>query len=283
MRQLYGSHGHVFSVRCQDLALSDRVATTMVTLAVQSGQSGQSGTRTDQVSEYVVASTGTDTWSLSHEGEEVGTRTSSSGLLLLLQWHVNQSVIARASGQSTTFHAAAAQSPHGTGVLLAAPMESGKTTTCTGLLRAGWGYLTDEAAACHPDGIVHAYPKPLTIDQGAWALFPELAPAATDESAVSWLVPAIELGAPVVPRTRLGLLLFPRYERDAATMAERLRPSTAALELAQSTFRFEQHGARDLACVSSLARSLPAYRVTIGDLEAAVRLITDLAERPAAA
>ena len=63
------------------------------------------------------------------------------------------------------------------------------------------------------------------------------------------------------------------------TRLQALCPSAAAFALAHSTFFFDQHGGRDLACVSDLARRLPAYRLEISDLATAISLIDDLDRR----
>jgi hypothetical protein len=152
-------------------------------------------------------------------------------------------------------------------------MESGKTTTVTGLLRSGWDFLTDEAAAVDPDGTAWAYAKPLTIDRGSWPLFQDLRPSGVAEDAESWLVPATSAGAQVADSTRLQMIVFPRYAHGETTELSRLTPSETALELAHSTFQFDRHGERDLRCVSALARNVPAYRLAIGVLQDAVDVI----------
>ena len=66
----------------------------------------------------------------------------------------------------------------GSGVMLPAEPESGKTTLTAGLVRHGFDYLTDEGVAFRPGtNIVEPYPKPLSIDVGSWPLFPEFEPS----------------------------------------------------------------------------------------------------------
>lgn len=270
MVSVYTAHGYRFTIEADEPGL-------LAAADVLTDLAGEPADVDAHVSTYRLERRSNDVLAVVHDGRVIGTRLSPAALLLLLQWHVNQQAIARAVTRTTTFHAAAVESPGGTGVLLAAPMESGKTTTCSGLLRSGWGYLTDEAAACEPDGTVHAYPKPLTLDEGSWPLFPDVAPDDSVAGRASWLVPARRLGGHPLRRSRIGLLVFPGYAAGAATRAEPMRASEAALELAHSTFQFDEHGARDLACVSALARSVPAYRLPIGNLDAAVHTITELA------
>lgn len=218
-------------------------------------------------------------WELRWCDEVIGQRATVDAIVLLMQWHVNQCVIAESTRARTTFHAAAARSRRGNGALLAAPMESGKTTTVTGLLLAGWEYLSDEAVGVDPGGVMWAYPKPLTIDRGSWPLFPALRPQGAYVSSPSWLVPATTIGSAVAPSAPLRLVIFPAYRAGFATALEMLPASEAALLLSHSTFSFDENGARDLRCVARLARSVPAYRLAIGDLASAVRLIEELDER----
>lgn len=262
----YGAHDHAFTLSISDPALKVRAERALATLSIDH----------TATSTYRMSREAANAWSVFFEQDLVGTRPTPDGALLLLHWHINQRVIDRVTQRWTTFHAAAACSPSGSGVLLAAPMESGKTTMVTGLLRRGWGYLTDEAAACDPDGTVHAYAKPLTIDRGAWPLFPELRPPNVGVGADSWLVPATATGAEIVPQAPLRLIIFPRYTPGQGTQHSLLSPSQAAWTLAQSTFAFGQHGARDVRQVAALARRVPAIELNVGNLEQGVHLIEDI-------
>lgn len=271
--RVFGAHGYAFCIDADD-ALTALADQALLTLRLNGAMPH---------STYRVTRERAGRPVLWHGAERIGLRVNDDNLLLLLQWHINQRVIAHATSRRTTFHAAAARSPRGAGVLLAAPMEAGKSTTVTGLLRAGWDFLTDEAAATDPDGTIWAYPKPLTIDFGSWQLFPELAPAYTPGAVLSWLVPAPRTGAEVAESAPLRLIVFPQYEAGASTDATPVRPSEAALELSRATFAFDDHGARDLPVIAGLVRSTPAYRVRIGDLGGAVEVIRHLEEIAVAA
>lgn len=264
----YAGHGHVFRIEAPE-PLATRIDDVLQTLRI----SGREPTGTYEVTDI------DGYWWLAWRDEPIGSRESEDALLLLLHWHINQRTIESSVKSFTTLHAAVASSPLGVGVILAAPMESGKTTTCTGLLRRGWSYLTDEAAAVTPDGVVRAYPKPLTIDSGSWPLFPDLRPTDVGSDSKSWLVPVSRIpGSGVVQQTRARLVLFPAYVAGSATTAQPLPPSKAALALAHSAFNFDQNGGRDLRCISALARLAPAYRLEIGDLTEAVGVVESLAK-----
>ena len=266
MSSVFGAHGHTFTVRVSVPDLAPRVERALATLRIDDPAR----------SVYSVRPAGHGKRSLFYDDALVGSPSSDDRLLLLLHWHINQRVVDGAVSRHTTLHAAAARSPRGGAVLLPAPMESGKTTTVTGLLRAGWDYLTDEAAAVGEDGTVLAYAKPLTIDRGSWLMFPDLRPDGVAADASSWLVPATATGAGIADSGKLALIAFPAYRPDEPTSARRLAAGSAAHLLAGSTFHFERNGPRDLACLSQLARTVPAYQLTIGHLATAVELINKL-------
>ena len=157
MSSVFGAHGHTFTVRVSVPGLAQRVEQALGTLRVDD----------EPRSVYAVRPAEHGKRSLFYDEDLVGSPSSDDRLLLLLHWHINQRVVDAAVSRHTTLHAAAARSPRGGTVLLPAPMESGKTTTVTGLLRAGWDFLTDEAAAVREDGTVLPYAKPLTIDRGS--------------------------------------------------------------------------------------------------------------------
>ena len=65
-------------------------------------------------------------------------------------WHVNSHAM-QAATDRLVIHSGAAVSPRGGAVLLPGPSGSGKTGLVAGLVRAGFGYLSDEAAGIDPE------------------------------------------------------------------------------------------------------------------------------------
>ncbi len=169
----------------------------------------------------------------------------------------------------------------GVGVALPGQMEAGKTTLTAGLVRAGLGYLTDEALALDRETLrVNPYPKPLSIDPGAWALFPELAPpSASDEGyePVQWQVPATAIRADALAGPcPVAVVVFPRFEAGADTVLEPVGRAEALVELARNTFRFRERGAPELDLLADLARGVECHRLTMGELDGAVDLVAGL-------
>lgn len=210
-------------------------------------------------------------WCLVAGGVPV-TRTRSAGRAVSsLLWHVNRQAVARTDDRVLLHAAVVARD--GTGVVLPAAMEAGKTTLTAALVRAGYGYLSDELAAIDPDtGLVEAYPKPLSIDAGSWsvlaALRPDLPPPLVASTAAQWHVPASDVpGGRVVATVRPRLLVWPRYERGAQTRLEPLPPAMMASHLVGQAFHLGRRVARDFHVLTRLADRCPGYRLTVGSLE----------------
>ena len=174
------------------------------------------------------------------------------------------------------------------GLILPAGTESGKTTLVAGLVRAGFGYLTDEAVALDRDTLmIRPYPKPLSLDRGSWPLFPELEPhvdlATDDYKRAQWQVPAeaIRPGALGSP-CRVRVIAFPRYEPGAETVLEQLGRAEGLVELAANTFGSVGRSRATFDLLADVVRTASCYRLTFGALEPAVALVSSLAEREAA-
>jgi hypothetical protein len=174
----------------------------------------------------------------------------------------------------------------GRACVMPADPESGKTTLTTGLVRAGYSYLTDEAVSFDWEtGEIEPFPKPLSIDPGAQFLFPELAPpeppSAEPDAGTGgqWHVPPSSIRADAVGgRCRAAYVVFPKYEENAATRIEPITRAEALVELAKNTFRFRDHPRRALDTLSGVIREVECYRLTVGDLEDACHLIEALME-----
>jgi hypothetical protein len=174
----------------------------------------------------------------------------------------------------------------GLGLVFPGRMEAGKTTLVAGLVRAGMGYLTDEAVVIDPEALlIRPYPKPLSLDPGSWALFPELepnAPLASDGyKRDHWQVPS----AAIRPGARgrscpVRLVVFPRYARGATTELQPLRRAEALVQLAKHTFHFKEQSRVALDLLADVIRPAACYHLTIGDLDEAVALLWNLAGSP---
>jgi hypothetical protein len=216
-------------------------------------------------------------YTLFYGGEELSRGRAARDFAQILTWHVNQSVIAASVDRYVLLHASAATRA-GITVILPADMESGKTTTVAGLLRAGFEYVTDEAVAIDPaTGMVTPFPKTLSLDPGSWPLFPECRPGSA-ERLEQWHVTPQQLGAQAAssgvapPR----VVVFPRYVPGSETLLLPLSKGDAVHELARMTFAFAKHPVRNLSTLKQISVNASVARLVIGSLDGAVDAIENL-------
>jgi hypothetical protein len=208
--------------------------------------------------------------------------TSVGGLLSKFLWQVNSTAI-----QKTTdvllVHSAAA-SWKGQAVLLPASMESGKTTSVAGLVQAGFGYLTDEAAVLDPaTSWVHPYPRPLSMDPGSVEALDGLARKLPPEfgwgTTVQYQIRPSYLRGRAIGRTcPVRFVVAPKYDPTRGTGLDPISRATALTELAQNSFNLHCFGPRGIAILGRAVEQADCYRLRIADLDQAVRLVTQLME-----
>ena len=80
----------------------------------------------------------------------------------------------------------------------------------------------------------------------------------------------------VVPRASAGYVVFPRYAADAPTALVPIGRAEGLVELARNTFRFNEQPRRSLDALARVIRSVDCYRLTVGDLDTACRLVDAL-------
>lgn len=217
---------------------------------------------------YEVQRQADDLLQLTFQNSPFGTRLTPSGVASHLSWHINNQAINKTLPRATLLHSAAV-ARDGWAIALPAVMESGKSTTTTGLVQRGWSYLTDEAVELDPESLlVKPFAKSIALDPGSWPLFPALERPAPGGGAEQWHVPPgrIRIDA-VAPITPLIAIISPRYEAGAPAQVERLEGGEAVMHLSPTIFSFSTYPERSLRFLAGLARRVPAYRVTLGDLD----------------
>jgi hypothetical protein len=204
-------------------------------------------------------------------------------LLTMLQWAINRQVIGSVCSNRLILHAGGVERDDAA-VVLPAAMESGKTTLTAGLLDHGCGYLSDEAVGVGAELTVEGYPKPLSIDPGSWDVLrhlePSLSPHVAEWISQQWQVPA-QGTARIVHRSKLAMLVLPRYERGASTVLERLSPATVVREMIACVFSpqsatISTRRVRELAVI---AGAVPGYRLVSGDLDDACAAVLGVLSR----
>jgi hypothetical protein len=139
-----------------------------------------------------------------------------------------------------TFVHAGAVGHEGRALIFPGHSFAGKTTLVAALVRAGAVYYSDEFAVLDADGLVHPYPKPLSL---------------RDEPAAGQAETNVEElgGVAGVEPLPLGLAVFTYYRPGAEFRPDSISPGAAALELVSHTVSVR---ARPDAAMRALTRAL---------------------------
>jgi hypothetical protein len=170
----------------------------------------------------------------------------------------------------------------GRAVMLPAPPDHGKTTTTIGLVRAGFDFLSDECAAIGlADGLVHPFVRPLLPAPDSMALFPglraALPPWVERFRNLNFLVPAPALRPGCVGSTSaVAFVVSTRFEEGSQTELLPVSRAEMLSLMLEQTFNLEVVGGRGVERLAGLLSGAACYRMTVGYLDAAVRLIEDL-------
>ncbi len=200
--------------------------------------------------------------------------------LEVLLWDVAGRTV-RNRGDRVILHSAVMRAPGGAVLLLPGPSGSGKSTTAYGLSKAGWDYLSDEFAVLDPATFaVTPFRRPIGLKTGTRRLLPQV-------DAESILVPSgssstahvvADPGEP--PRgsvDRPTFVVFPTYEHGAATEITALPASHTCLRLLENVFGLRETPGVMLPAMRRLALGVAGFQMTIGDLDAAVAQLSELA------
>jgi hypothetical protein len=140
---------------------------------------------------------------------------------------------------------------------------SGKTTLVAALVRAGASYYSDEYAVLDASGLLHPYPKPLSIrlegDQGRQ----------TDHD-VSRLG-----GVAGVDPIPIGLVVSTHYHPGAEWRPTELSPSETVLELVPHTFPIGDRLAASLEVLGRAVGSVITLKGERGDADETAALILE--------
>jgi hypothetical protein len=269
----YEAIGQRFSIRCTDADLGQFLGHAYGALEVSNG-----GRAVDR--HFSLVTRPPYGWgALYEEARLVQSSELGHGALVWLTGAVNRLITSQQS-KRLIFHAAAA-SRAGRGVLLPAPMESGKSTLVAGLVSRGWEYLSDEAIAFDPDtGRLEGYAKPLSLDPGSWAVVPQLRWFLPNTvSAVyfqrQWIIPATDLGI-VTKFAAPDFLVFPAYRPEAETELTPLSPRQTLPLAVASSFRTGCPPAGTLKAATRVIEAAPAFRLLMSDLSDACAAIESL-------
>ena len=164
-------------------------------------------------------------------------------------------------------------------VLVLGASGTGKSTLAVGLIREGFSYYSDEAAAIDPIGRrLHAYPKAITLkDRTVFDEYPDIHPAHDDDAYARnrwYVVPSRYRSDVVGSPCEVGFVFVSRFSPGAPTSVQRITPAEAGLALGRNVINISRYGSRVLPLLSDLVGGSSCYSIESGNLREAVAAIT---------
>lgn len=216
------------------------------------------------------------TWAVHLDAVRVIATPARSVAFQYLLWEANRQAIDRTTDRVIVHASAAARD--GMAIVLPGPMGAGKSTLVAALVRAGLGYLTDEAVAIDPTtGLVAPYPKYLSLA----GVLAHLVPPAPGR--VQAFLGGQRLAAPdairpgsVAAAAAPRLVVAPRYQPGASTTLEPLRPAAALSALAEHAFHIGRDDQRTLDVLATMVEQSACFRLVSSDVDEATAALIGL-------
>ena len=201
-------------------------------------------------------------------------------------WDVNRAAAEAGAGHLLLHSGAVEVAGHG--VLFPGSSGSGKSTLVAGLVRSGFGYLTDELAALDlASGMLLPYAKPITVKPGSFAVLADMDPEAWPVPATGcgggqeWHVAVGEgtgrgIGTPCAP----GFVIAPHFDAGVDTTLRPLSETQAFFALAVNAVNLVPHGSIGTRALGRLAGACHCFSLAFSDLDEACRLVRELVAGP---
>ena len=202
----------------------------------------------------------------------------------ILEWGLNWCISAHCH-QYLILHAAVLERS-GAALILPAPPGSGKSTLCAGLVSRGWRLLSDELALLSPgSGKVAPLARPISLKNasidviGRFAPGEFIGPAVPDtlKGSVAHMKPPKESVQRESETAQPRWIVKPRYVAGAAAQLRPLPKARAFMQLVDSAFNYQFHGAKGFELLGQVVKSCECYEYMYADLEEAVRTFDALA------
>jgi HprK-related kinase A len=202
----------------------------------------------------------------------------------MFEWVLNWHISSRAH-RYLVVHAAVVEK-NGRAAILPAPPGSGKSTLCAALVSAGWRLLSDELALLRlADGLLQPVPRPVSLKNASIGVIRAFAPDAvlsnpvdnTSKGTIAHLKPPAASIARAAEPARPSLIVFPRYEADAATSLAPLPKARAFMQVAENAFNYQVLGADGFAALGRLVEGSSQFEFRYSRLEEAMGVFERLA------
>lgn len=209
---------------------------------------------------------GKDAYSVYHDCRRLATDSDAGDALPALVAGLNQAAI----GDCEHFAAHAGVVGSSSGVIaLPAVSGGGKSTLTASLVKAGLGYLSDEALVLNDDAAVIPYPKPFALS--SWSSEVLAIESQSDE----WLVMPDDLGGHLHEGpdhlTDIVLSSFGHPEMDLTPLSK----SSAVAALIQYSFNHYKAPERAFRLATDIAREVRVWQLEYDDPLKAAQLLAE--------
>lgn len=207
-----------------------------------------------------------------------------SHALAVLEWGINLAVAFR-SHNFLMLHSAVLEK-NGVCLIMPAAPGDGKTTLCAALSMSGWRLFSDEFGLVVPGTAEFVpAPRPMALKNQSIEVIKGFAPDAfigpsiegTRKGTVAHMRPSKDSICRAGDRSTAGLVVFPKWKKNAALNVSSLSKADAFMQLASNAFNYELLGEDGFNAVASIIDGSRCFRLEYSDLEKAITTINDLA------
>jgi hypothetical protein len=164
----------------------------------------------------------------------------------------------------------------GAAIIVAANSRRGKSTLCSALVSAGFGYMSDELAPIGHDLKVEPYAKPITIRAGSFSVIPHLEEFdIARQGSRRWILDAHLISDAGTTTTALpiGLVVIPWFVEGSDVQIRSLSPGEIAAALMTNSFNIPTRRRAGVERMAAVARSTRGVEIIHGNaLDAASEL-----------
>jgi hypothetical protein len=190
------------------------------------------------------------------------------GLLAVAVWGIHAAI--PQTLKDFLFLHSGAVARDGAGLLLPAPMDSGKSTLVLALLSSGFQYLSDELGVLDPvTGKAYPFPKRIGMDAAGLSYFPGL-----EEAMVDRRVPPIilsqryvqpqDVGSSVAEPAEIRYVVFPSPVWDGTPQLAPISKAETVQRMASNAFNLNVYEDRGVVLLSRIAARAEAYTLEGG-------------------